>query len=324
MWRKVSSIAVPVILAVGIIFAMLWWVKDDIAAALFHLNPIFLIPAALISAGVWWIRGWRYRVILAGMAISVTTIFSTALIFISQTANLIVPARLGDLVRVFILREEGLAGYSEGIASIIVERVFDILTVAVLGLITLTLALTVPSWFLPAIVLPIVIIAVFFGVLLIWGNVRSENRYANLLLTMVSQMRSASLSPRSLVLLSTSSLLIWLLDSLICAFTGLMFGQEIPFSAIVLAIVIGNLVKAIPITPGGVGTYELAVALTLQSVGVPAGAATLIAVFDHLIKNLATIVGGIASIYFLGSGRIISIVKSALSKRTGGGGGTGN
>jgi uncharacterized membrane protein YbhN (UPF0104 family) len=38
-------------------------------------------------------------------------------------------------------------------------------------------------------------------------------------------------------------------------FIIMMFEENVPFTIIILAIVIGNLVKAIPLTPGGLGTY---------------------------------------------------------------------
>ena len=79
-----------------------------------------------------------------------------------------------------------------------------------------------------------------------------------------------------------------------------MFGCTVAFPIIILAVVIGNLVKAIPITPGGIGTYELAVAVVLGIGGVPAASATLIAVIDHLIKNLVTVAGGIISLIVFG------------------------
>jgi uncharacterized protein (TIRG00374 family) len=113
-------------------------------------------------------------------------------------------------------------------------------------------------------------------------------------------VKRASLHPRALAVLSGSSLLIWLVDVLVCYAVVLMFQETVPFAVVVLAIVIGNLVKAVPITPGGVGTYELALALTLGLAGTPAATATLIAVVDHLIKNLVTLVGGVGSIYYFG------------------------
>jgi len=86
-----------------------------------------------------------------------------------------------------------------------------------------------------------------------------------------------------------------------------------PFAVVILAIVIGNLVKAVPLTPGGVGTYEVAVALTFGLAGMAAATATLIAVIDHLIKNLVTLVGGVGSIYYFGDWSV-ELLKKAFKR----------
>jgi len=130
---------------------------------------------------------------------------------------------------------------------------------------------------------------------------------------MLDEVKQASLNPRALLMLSTSSLLIWLVDVLVCAAVVLMFQEPVPFAIVVLAIVIGNLVKAVPITPGGVGTYELALALTFGLAGTPAATATLIAVIDHLIKNMVTLVGGIGSIYYFGDWSM-DLLKKVFSR----------
>ena len=91
-----------------------------------------------------------------------------------------------------------------------------------------------------------------------------------------------------------------MMDVTICYLVSMMFGVTIPFMLVLLAIVIGNLVKAVPITPGGIGTYELALVITFEIGGVPAATATLIAVVDHLIKNLVTLAGGVVSLYYFG------------------------
>jgi len=106
---------------------------------------------------------------------------------------------------------------------------------------------------------------------------------------------------------------IWLLDVVVCLFVALMFGESIPFAVIVLAIVVGNLVKAVPLTPGGVGTYELAVALTFTAAGVAPAIATLIAVVDHLLKNLVTLAGGVISISIFGTW-VLDTMKTAFRK----------
>jgi len=317
MWRKISTILVSTLIAAGIILYMLYRVWDDLLVALEHAIWYYLLFASLICLAAWWLRGSRYRSILSSLKIRVGLNFSTACILVSQTANLIVPARLGDLVRIFILRHEQDSPVSKGISSLVVERVFDIFTVALLGAVALLFVLNVPEWFYTLIIIPLAAGAVFFVILFFAGKFSSENRIVQILLTLLEQIKEASLSVRAVVFLSASSVIIWLMDVMVCVFVVMMFQDQIPFAVVVLAIVIGNLVKAVPLTPGGVGTYELAMALTFTLAGVPVAEATMIAVIDHLVKNLITLGGGIVSIYYFG-GWVLDSIKSAFQKRFGG------
>jgi len=318
MYRKISAIVIPTVIAIGIIAFMLFRVWDDLFIALQNSIPEYLVVGILICLCAWWLRGWRYQVILKNLSYQVSITASTACIFISQTVNLIVPARLGDFVRVFILKHEYNVTYSEGVSSLVVERVFDIFTVALLGAVALFFVVNVPAWFYTVIVLPLVTGVIFFLFLLFMGKFSSKNRYITIFLTMLHEIKRASLSLKAVVLLGGSSIVIWLLDVFVCVTVVMMFQQQIPFAIIVLAIVIGNLVKAIPLTPGGVGTYEISLAITFGLAGVDPAVATLIAVIDHLIKNLITLAGGIVSIYYFGDW-VIPTIRTTLDKKLGGG-----
>jgi hypothetical protein len=300
---------------------MLFRVWDDLFFALQNSIPEYLIVGILICLCAWWLRGWRYHVILKNLGYKVSITASTACIFISQTVNLIVPARLGDFVRVLILKHEYNVSYSEGVSSLVVERVFDIFTVALLGAVALYFVVNVPAWFYTLIVLPLVAGVIFFLFLLFMGKFSSKNRYISIFLTMLHEIKRASLSLKAVILLGGSSIVIWLLDIFVCVTVVMMFQQQIPFAVIVLAIVIGNLVKAIPLTPGGVGTYEISLAITFGLAGVDPAVATLIAVIDHLIKNLVTLAGGIVSIYYFGDW-VIPSIRTTLDKKLGGGDGS--
>ena len=316
MWKKVSAVVIPTLIAVGIVAYMLYRVWDELLLTLEHAVIPFLFAAVGICVTAWILRGYRYRFILQGLDVRKDLGFSTACIFISQTANLIVPARLGDFVRMLILKHEDDATYSQGFSSLVVERVFDILMIAVLGVVALPFVLAVldvPDWFITVIIVPLAAGAVFFAVLLWSGRLESGNRIVVAVQRMLDEVKRASLNPRALAVLSGSSLLIWLVDVLVCYAVVLMFQEPIPFGIVVLAIVIGNLVKAVPITPGGVGTYELALALTFGLAGTSAVTATLIAVIDHLIKNLVTLIGGVGSIYYFGDWSM-NLLKRAFNR----------
>ncbi|MDD1670176.1 MAG: flippase-like domain-containing protein [Methanomicrobiales archaeon] len=316
MDRRVSVIAVSVILAAAIIVFMLTRVWGDLVLAAEHWNPLFLVPAVAFSTAGWWLRGARYRSILGNLGIRAGLAFSTATVLISQTANLIIPARLGDLVRVLILKHENLSGYSTGISSIVIERFFDILTVALLGLIALPFVLGVPSWVYYVIIIPLALCGAFVIILLALGKVQSENRIIAILFSMIHEIRKASLTPGAIVGLSGLSLVIWFTDIATTLSIALMFRAEVALPVIILAVVVGNMVKAVPLTPGGIGTYEAAVAVILVLSGTGQATATLIAVSDHLVKNVVTAAGGALSIWLLG-GWVVDAIRDALRGKGG-------
>jgi glycosyltransferase AglD len=317
MYRKISAIIIPTVIAIGILAFMLYRVWDDLLVALQNSIPAYLILGTVICLSAWWLRGWRYHIILKNLNYQVSITASTACIFISQMVNLIVPARLGDFVRVFILKHEYTVTYSEGVSSLVVERVFDIFTVALLGAVAVFFVVNVPAWFYTIIVLPLVAGVVFFILLRFMGKFSSENRYIAIVMTILHEIKNASLSLKASIVLGFSSIVIWLLDIFVCFTVVMMFQQQIPFAIIVLAVVIGNLVKAVPLTPGGVGTYEISLAITFGLAGVDPAVATLIAVIDHLIKNLVTLAGGIVSIYYFGDW-VIPTIRTTLAAKWGG------
>lgn len=314
MWRRISAIVIPTVIAVAIIAYMLVPIWSDLLTALETAIPAFFVAAVAVCVVAWALRGWRYKLILNGLGIRPTLGFSMACIFVSQTANLVIPARLGDIVRVFLLKHQYETTYSQGISSIAVERIYDILTVALLGLVSIPFFLDFPHEYLALIIVPLVLGAVFFVVLLFIGRIRSKNRVVSFILQMLDEIRTVSLSLRSMVLLGGVSIVIWLVDVAVCILVVLMFQAPLNIASVVLAIVVGNLVKAVPITPGGLGTYEFTVAAILQRGGVPHVTATLIAFIDHLIKNMVTVIGGVVSVYVFGDW-MFDVLKGVFTRK---------
>jgi glycosyltransferase AglD len=318
MYRKISAIVIPTLIAAGILGYMLYTIWDQLLDALAHIVALYLVVAVLICSAGWFLRGWRYQKILSGMENPVSLRTATGCILVSQTVNLVVPLRLGDLVRIFILNHENNTRYSDGISSIIVERVFDIATIALLGLVTLPFVLNVDPSYSMIIILILFLCAAFFVFLVFVNQFQSENRYIKIILSMLSEIRKVSLTPSSLIILGCSSVIIWFFDVFACMAVVMMFQQQVSFATVVFAIVVGNIVKAVPLTPGGLGTYEYLVAQTLSLAGIHAVYAKLVAIIDHLIKNLVTLAGGIISIYFFGDW-VIPSIKKVLNTRLDGG-----
>jgi uncharacterized protein (TIRG00374 family) len=137
------------------------------------------------------------------------------------------------------------------------------------------------------------------------------NRAGTIAVSMINEMRKASLSFGSITGFSGISLLIWATDIATTLSMVYMFRAEVSLAVVVLAVVVGNLFKAVPLTPGGIGTYEAAVAVILVLSGTGQATATLIAVSDHLIKNIITAVGGVLSIRLLGTW-VVDAIRDAF------------
>jgi len=96
-------------------------------------DPALVALAAGVYALSWPVRGLRYRDILAEMGYPGRLWLLTGAVFISQTGNLVFPARAGDAVRAYVVKARRNVPYPSGFASLAVERVFDLLTITVLA-----------------------------------------------------------------------------------------------------------------------------------------------------------------------------------------------
>jgi uncharacterized membrane protein YbhN (UPF0104 family) len=96
-------------------------------------DPRWILASGLVYLLSWPLRGLRYRDILDRLGYPSDTWFMTGAVFISQTGNLVFPARLGDGVRAYVVKARRGVPYPSGFASLAIERVFDLLAITVLG-----------------------------------------------------------------------------------------------------------------------------------------------------------------------------------------------
>ena len=114
-----------------------------------------------------------------------------------------------------------------------------------------------------------------------------------------------------------SSIAIWTLDVItallvLAAFPSVSLPLVTLVAVCFFAVSVGNLAKVLPLSPGGVGLYEGA--FTVLVVGltpVGASAALGIAIVDHAVKNVVTLVGGIGSTLLLNVSLMEAVEESA-------------
>jgi glycosyltransferase AglD len=88
-----------------------------------------LILASLVYCVSWPLRGIRFQQILKRLGNQYRLGFLTGSIFISQSANVILPARIGDLSRMYILKKIKDLDFTTSFSSLTIERVFDIFAI---------------------------------------------------------------------------------------------------------------------------------------------------------------------------------------------------
>jgi hypothetical protein len=131
--RRVTVGAGVVLTLVALWLMTLYIDVGEILDALGKARPELVGLAAAIYLLSWPLRGARYRDILDELGFHERVGFLTGAVFISQTGNLVFPARLGDGVRAYVVKARRGIPYPSGFASLAAERVFDLLTITTLA-----------------------------------------------------------------------------------------------------------------------------------------------------------------------------------------------
>ena len=127
--RRVT-VAVGVLFTVAALGLMTVYIPlDEVRRAFTSADPAPVAAAAVVYAVSWPLRGLRYRDILAELGYRERLGFLTGAVFVSQTGNLVFPARAGDAVRAYVVKTRRAIPYPTGGASLAAERVFDLLTI---------------------------------------------------------------------------------------------------------------------------------------------------------------------------------------------------
>jgi uncharacterized membrane protein YbhN (UPF0104 family) len=275
-----------VALSIAILIGVAWFVGFDITALTkADLKLIALASAIYLLSFI--VRGYRYEYILSKLNYEIPLIFSAEGVAVSQMANVITPARVGDLARVYVFKLKDVP-VSVSLSGLTVERVFDLFSVILLAFISI---ISMNSFKLITTPLYAVILLAFI-VLLIFALARMENIVGKIFKDAGRAIK------RGFVVTTAVSLVIWLIDILVCYIILLAFGFS-NVAIATLAVSISNIVKAIPITPGGIGTYEAMMTGILSMGGISPDLAFTVGLIDHAIKNLITVALGCISLVSL-------------------------
>ena len=249
-------------------------------------------------------------------------------LMIGYLSNAVLPARPGDIIRAVLLRQAFGISFSYGLASIVAERLFDVLAICSLGMIV---SFTV--------VLPPLVLSGLYSlgatglglagalVVLTWRRV-SIGRLADrlpavfqyssvrFLAEWVERFSSALRILYSPARLSISILLTCLgWGMLALSFMILInaFQLEIPPAAALLVIAATNLGAVIPSSPGALGIYHFMAVIALSVWRVDTSTAVAFAIAAHAISIALHIAFGLVCAWIEGIGmrRLTGLAQNA-------------
>ena len=279
----------------------------EVGAAIRRASPGWIALAEVAYLVFILLRGWRWQVILRASAPQASLADATAVTAIGFALNSVSPFKLGELLRIGAIAPRARIGVGEAGATVVVERVLDVLALLVIAVAAAAISGGGSNSFgLWSGVLVIAAVSVAIGVVAYLMVTHPEATLA-LIERMAQRLPArartfvdtfaasvlkgfASLrSPRRLAAAGALSVLVWL-----CIVVGLVaffrsLSPELSLSTLVLACTIFVVSQAVSITPGSVGTYEGFFLLVLSTFGArPASLVTAIAVLSH-VGNIAAL-----------------------------------
>lgn len=220
------------------------------------------------------------------------------IILLSWFANCVVPARLGDAYRSFLLKERTGSSFGVSLGTILAERLIDlvVLVTVLFGSGLVVFGAHAPDQAETAFLFGggIVLFGVV-GVVVLW---LTRNRIELLLpARLMTHYRKLNTGIFKVLAKPTpyaaTSVFLWLSDGLRVYLVAWSLGQHISYPAAIMVALISALVSVIPFTPAGLGFVEGFMVTALTQIGVPGGAAVAIALLDRLVTYFSLIVIGL-------------------------------
>jgi uncharacterized protein (TIRG00374 family) len=276
-----------------------------------HYGYVLPSLAAMLLMQI--LRSVRWGEILLPLEkISQATLFSVTCV--GFFAIVAIPARLGELARPILITQKSGIRMSAALGTIVVERIFDGLSILVITLFVPFFLPDLPPWLIRSSLIFSLITVIMLSCIIFMIAKRKNavslinpmmrilpEHYAgraNILIHHFIDGLQVITNTRQLIRISVLSLLIWLAD--VAAFYSLFLacGLNLPIAAAVVVIVILIVGIAIPTAPGFIGNWHYACILGLSLFGISKTDALAYAVVSHFLSLLVIIIPGLIFLPF--------------------------
>jgi uncharacterized protein (TIRG00374 family) len=268
-------------------------------------NPLLILAGFAIYYLGFPLRGWRWVLLLRGSGHVISPRDGTEIIFISWLVNCLVPAKLGDIYRAYLLKINSTVSLSRTFGTVFIERILDLFAIAVLGLGAGYVSFRTG---LPPIVQFLFALGIGVVIVLAAGLLTMRNFGRRIILRLPLPHRVVefydrfeegvfgAVALRQMPILIVLTGLIWTTEAmrlfLVVEALGIP-GVHLGISGSFFVALCGSLLTAVPLTPGGLGIVETGVVGILRlAYNVAPSAALAITLVDRTISVLSIIVLG--------------------------------
>lgn len=285
-WLRSPRTLISFAMAFAIIGFALRGFNIDFAATWSHIRQaniwLFLLAFAVFYA-TFPLRALRWLLLLKSAEVPIAAgrrswsslPALTEYIGLSWFANCIVPAKLGDAYRGYLLKHNGRVSFSAVMGTVFAERVWDMLVLftllALSGWLTFGVGLTqnpTLGWIFGAGLALVALLVVGLACMRYLSPL--VRRFLSLrLLEFYERFEAAvlqSFRPRLVPRLLALTTVIWLLEGFRLFFVIAALGNEglvLPLSVVIFIALASSLLTALPLTPGGLGVIEFAITTVL-------------------------------------------------------------
>ncbi|MCA9065602.1 MAG: flippase-like domain-containing protein [Planctomycetaceae bacterium] len=260
---------------------------SDLKTGFLHANYLTLPLMLAILFAFYWLKAMRWTWLLAPVRRFRTSEVFPA-VMVGFAANNVLPAHLGEFVRVLYLRRQNDIPATTILSTVVLERVFDIL--AILGLSCIGLAFTdeMPGGFQTGAMLlggaagTVVVLVILY---LIWTEefIRFAARVAGLVPLVPRRLSDKVLemlrtgaagllairNPMAVLLIAVNSIAQWVLNGLIAYIALRSFGVPVTPATALIVTGVTAFAVTIPSSPGYFGVIQAAFTTTMKSQAIP-------------------------------------------------------
>jgi hypothetical protein len=306
-------------LGIGISAVCVWFILarvdfKQLASILQSAHYLFLVLATLIVVATLIIRAWRWGYLLEPVK-PVGLLHLLSATAIGFMANMLLPARVGEVVRAYVIAQKEHVSTMASLATIVVERVIDLLSI-LLVLICILIFTTFPLEMVPiaeglrmgGYVSGFICLLLVSGLWLLKARTPQMVRLIRgcliflpkrwrecLLEALHSFVQGLQAIKRGWHLMSILllSLCLWAAVALSNFLIFYAFGLRLPFFAAFFILVVQVLSVMVPSSPGFIGTYHAAVVAGLAVFEVTQELALSVAIMMHATFFLPFILIGL-------------------------------